>query len=776
MTDVPRLMPIEEDLRTYSTERARLIDDPTLHGRELCAALSAATDAMLIGLFEAVCDRRSVALVAIGGYGRGELSPYSDLDLLLVHDCSPEEIEPVASALWYPIWDLGLRLGHAVRTEREQRVLVRRDLDSATALLTGRHLAGDLSMTESVVAEGRHQWRRHSERWLEVLRDRVRQRQLESGEVAYTLEPDLKDGHGGLRDVQSLWWAEEAGLALLDGDRRSLDEGYATLMRARVALHRATGRAGEVLRLEDQDAVAVAAAESDADALMAMVAAAARTVAWVGDETWGRVERRRRGRPVAVAPGVMMHGGEIELSDGADPATDPTLVVQCAVAAARHEARIGRSTLDRLAAEVEPWPGNWPVGATDELVALLLEGHRAIPVLEALDQHGLISRLLPEWEPVRSRPQRNAYHRYTVDRHLWEAAANAAGLVDRVGRADLLVLGALFHDIGKGYPGDHTEAGMVLVAEIAPRLGFNEADTAFLVGLVEHHLLLPDVAVRRDLADDATITAVAEAVGSVEFVDVLHALTEADAEATGPSAWNTWKAELVSDLVTRVRHVLGGGDVSEVTWRLFPDAETLAKMARGEIDVAVADDHVTIVNPDRPGTFSRVAGVLALHGLDVVNAQAHSEERHGSEPPIAASRFRVIVPDRGCDWSAVSADLVRAVTGELAIEARLAERARTYRRRRATQAARPGPPMLTFHDRASSNATVIEVVAPNKIGVLYRITKALAETGLDIRHATVQSIGMEVVDTFYVRTTAGDLLVDPFHRREVERAVLHALA
>jgi [protein-PII] uridylyltransferase len=759
--------------------RESVIADADLAGRKFCERLAAVTDEWLIDLVEVARARPGrqprVAVLALGGYGRGELAPFSDLDVLIVHETTAKRVESLASAIWYPLWDAGLKVGHGVRTLREQERLAASDLDSATALLTARPLAGDPRLAASVVEMGRANWKRRRSRWLGELRERVRTRQLDAGEVAYTLEPDLKDGYGGLRDVQSIWWAVEAGLAVPTADLVALDECYGTLMQARVALHLATGRAGEILRLEDQDAVAARAGFADADALMADVAAAARRISWIGDEAWGRIGRQTRGAVEPVAPGIELVDGEIELADGMDPVADPTLVLTAAVSAARHGARIGRRSLDRLAEELQPWPDSWPVGATDELVALLLEGHAAIPVLEALDQRGIVSRILPEWEPVRSRPQRNAYHRFTVDRHLWEAAANAAELVDRVARPDLLVLGALFHDLGKGYPGDHTVVGMDLVRRIGPRLGLAAADIEVLVLLVEHHLLLPDVAMRRDLTDHATISAVADAVGDVDTLDLLHGLTEADSKATGVSAWNSWKEELVQDLTARVRHVLGGGDVREVTWRLFPDAATLARMAAGEVDVTVADDRVTIVNPDQQGTFSRLAGVLALHGLDVLAAQAHSDEWHPGHLTMAASQFRVVLPRGGVDWAPVVQDLRRAVVGGLAIEARLAERARTYRRRRATQAVAPGPPRLDFHDGASSNATVIEVRAPTKIGVLYRITKALAELGLDIRHATVQTIGMEVVDTFYVRTATGALVTDGFHRREIGRAVLHAV-
>ncbi len=576
--------------RAGHIEVARGGDTDPRRGREFCTELAAVTDAWVISLFEAAVaanpTKKRVALLAVGGYGRGELAPHSDLDLLLVHDARPRkvaaEIEPIASAIWYPVWDTGAKLGHAVRRVDEQLDLVDGDLDSATALLTARFLAGDADLATEVIERGRTSWESQRSSYLAALRTRMTERQASAADVAYRLEPDLKNGHGGLRDVQTVWWAMASGLDVIQQDLDDLDQAYEMLVRARVAAHLQTGRAADVLRLEDQDAIAALGGWSDADAMMADVAAAGRNVAYLCDENWSRAIERDVPENRAIAPGVVLHNGEIELTDGADPVSDPTLTLQAAVAAARTGCRIGRATLARLRDEVEAWPGDWPVGARTELVALLLEGHKAIQVLEALDQHDLISRFLPEWEPCRSKPQRNAYHRFTVDRHLWEAAANAAQLVDRVSRPDLLVLGALFHDIGKGYPGDHTEVGMEMVAEIAPRLGLGRHDVDVLVTMVEHHLLLPDVAMRRDLADEATIDLVAGLVGTVEKLELLDALTEADSKATGPSAWGSWKEQLVDELTSRTKHVLGGGRASEVKRRLFPAEATLAAMATGE--------------------------------------------------------------------------------------------------------------------------------------------------------------------------------------------------
>jgi [protein-PII] uridylyltransferase len=755
--------------------REAILSDPTQHGSSLCGALGAATDSWLQRLF-AEATRGSterLALVAVGGYGRGELSPWSDLDLVLLHEGRRGPAD-IAQQLWYPIWDAKLKLGHAVRTIKEALSLAGGDLDTATALLDCRHIAGDPALTERLARESAAQWQKRSKVWLERLGAAVDERHAAAGEVAFLLEPNVKDGRGGLRDVHSLRWADVAAPMLARGDEAALDAAYETLLATRVELHRLTGRATDVLALQDQDAVAARLGHADGDALMAAVAAAARTIAWTSDEAWHRLRRARRAGATSVvlpvAPGIVERDGDICLAPEADPVRDPTVLLRVATAAARRHTRIERDSLDRLAAEVPEWPSPWPAGASGELVALLLEGHSVIPVLESLDQRDLLVRVLPEWAPVRAKPQRNAYHRFTVDRHLWETAANAAELAKHVHRPDLLVLGALFHDIGKGLPGDHTENGIELMAGIGQRIGLSGEDTELLQAVVRHHLLLPDVATRRDLSDDGTITSVASAIGSPLLLELLDALTEADSVATGPSAWGTWKAELVRDLVERVGHVLGGGALEEVTWSLFPSAEVLARMAEGRTWIDVTDDRVTVVAPDRPGLFSRIAGVLTLHGLDVLGAQAHSDEQG-----VAASEFRVALPDgRDVPAARVAEDLSRAFAGQLAIDARLAERARAYRRRRAASAHEVRT-RVEIDNELSSNATVVEVHALDRVGVLYRITKALADVGLDIRHARVQTLGTEVVDSFSVRTSTGKV-TDPFHLAELERAVLHAIA
>jgi [protein-PII] uridylyltransferase len=758
--------------------REELLADASLQGRALCTALSDTTDAWLVTLLDDATggDPGGLALLATGGYGRRQLAPGSDLDVWLLHAGRPD-VADVAQRLWYPVWDAGLKLGHAVRTRQQALSLVGADLDTATAALSSRVIAGDAAVAGNFAVEARERWRKRAGRWLAELQRRTLARHAAAGEVAFLLEPDLKEGRGGLRDVHALHWAEAGRHVLQAGDAAALAAAEDVLLEARVGLHRATRRNADVLLLERQDEVAALLGDADADALMARVSTAGRSVAWVGDEVWRRATSSVNGplgrvfrRDKVLGPGLVLRDGEVRLTVSTDPAADPSLVLRAGAAAAANDVPIDRASLDRLASAVPPLPTPWSAPARDGLVALLAAGRRAIPVLEALDQRGLLERVLPEWGPVRSRPQRNALHRFTVDRHLFETAANAAELASSVSRVDLLLVGALLHDLGKGYPGDHTEVGMALVHDIATRMGFPPEDVEVLVALVRHHLLLPDVATRRDLADDDVIRGVADAVGSLVVLELLAALTEADSMATGPSAWGPWKAELVGELVRRTAHVLRGGEAADISpERRFPDVEILRLMELGRTVVEVEGPELTVVSLDRPGLFSRVAGAVALKGLTVLAADA------ASEGGMAASRFRLDLGDVEVPWEEVVSDVRRAVEGRLAIEARLAQRARAHRRLPAGMRL-VGEPSVRVDNNASGTSTVVEVRAPDRLGVLYRITRAFADLDLDIRSAKVSTLGHEVVDAFYVRTASGAKIVDREHVRELERAILHQLS
>ena len=765
----------------FKAERAALVAGAATADAKLRQALTELTDRWLAGLAEQAAGSDGlggVALVALGGYGRREPTPGSDLDLLLVHRGDRDEaaLSRLADGLWYPIWDAGVPLDHSVRTVEEALATAAGDLKAALGLLDARHVAGEADLTAELRTQVLGIWRSTANQRLPELIEATRERWERAGEVAFLLEPDLKEGRGGLRDVTLV--RAVAAAWVVEAPAQGLRDAAATLLDARGALHRRTGRAPDRLLLQEQDGVAADLGYADADALLRTVSSAARVIAFAADETLRRVERwlpRKRpllrGRQadrVPLADGVIAQEGEVVLARDADPAGDPTLLLRVAAAAASAGLPIARTTLARLVAESPALGEPWPPAAREAFLRLLGAGRGLIPVVESLDQSGVLAGLLPDWEHVRSRPQRNPVHRYTVDRHLVECVVEAAELAREVDRPDLLLLGALLHDIGKGRPGDHSEAGVEAVRRIAPRLGLPDADADILATLVRHHLLLADTATRRDLDDPATAAAVASAVGgSRRVLDLLHRLTQADGRATGPAAWTPWKASLVDDLVRRTAATLAGEPVSEGP-ALDPDQRALAE--RGRLDLAVAEGDggvltVTVAAPDRPGMLWRAAGVLALHRLDVRAATATSVG------PTAVTVFSV-EPRFGStpDWSAVRADLRAAVAGTLPLEERLASREAHY------APAGPVPrPRVDVLDDVSELATVVEVRAHDSAGLLHRIGRALESCGLDVRSARVSTFGAEAVDVFYVLDAAGGKLASPPAREEVAAAVLAAL-
>ncbi len=764
---------------TIGVGRDAVLADNTLRGRGLVTAYTALIDDWLVGLYrDSVGERPAIALVATGGYGRAELTPESDLDLLLLHDGSITAAD--AQQLWYPIWDAGFKLGHAVRTEDDTLQLASSDLATATALLSVRHLAGSKEMTEHLDHAARALWRKRSKRWLTELAASVELRHRTAGQVLFDLEPELKEGRGGLRDVHALTWASVSDDDFGAVGNGSLTTHYDTLLDARVELHRVTSRHGDRLFLQEQDEVAARLGDEDADVLMARIAGAARAIAWASDESWYDLTRRQSGGFLRRAPrhrvletGVELVNGRVDLiADGPDAApVDGTAVLRVAVAAATQRARIGRATLVRLL-DAPPLAEPWSSEARSLFVELLATGDAAIDVIESLDIGELWCRLIPEWEPNRSRPQRNAYHHFTVDRHLLETVAQAAMLANRVARPDLLLMGALCHDIGKGYPGDHAVVGIDLAAALCRRIGMTDADVTTVGALVEHHLLLPDVATRRDLDDPTTIRSVAARVGTLERLRLLEALTEADSIATGPSAWSPWKAGLLNTLTERVAHVLAGGDVAEVTAASVATTAQTDLLAVGRagqrLVVEARNDRLVLVCPDRPAVFSRVAGVLALNGLDVVEASAASDDGMVVDEFRVSSVFGSEIP-----WAKVERDLERALMGRLALDPRLAERARSYRLR--VRSPRSIEPKVRVLNEASDEATVIEVVGPDRVGLLYRLTRTIADLDLDIASAKVATMGTDVVDVFYVRDRDGNKITGDLDVAEIKTALLHVL-
>ncbi|MCX4905108.1 [protein-PII] uridylyltransferase [Streptomyces sp. NBC_00878] len=772
----------------YAAARLRLLQEEAQSGPPRRSALAELTDDWLSGLFDAGADQlRGISLVAVGGYGRGELSPRSDLDLLLLHDGSadPGTVASLADRIWYPVWDLGLDLDHSVRTPAEARKTAGEDLKVQLGLLDARHIAGDLGLTAGLRTAVLADWRNQAPKRLPELQELCAERAERQGELQFLLEPDLKEARGGLRDATALRAVAASWLA--DAPREGLADARRRLLDVRDALHLATGRATDRLSLQEQDQVAAELGLLDADTLLRQVYEAARVVSYASDVTWrevGRVLRSRAvrprlramlggGKPTAerspLAEGVVEQDGEVVLARAARPDRDPVLPLRAAAAAAQAGLPLSLHAVRRMAAGVRPLPTPWPAEAREQLVTLLGSGPSTIEVWEALEAEGLITRLLPDWERVRCRPQRNAVHIWTVDRHLIETAVRAAEFTRRVHRPDLLLVSALLHDIGKGWPGDHSVAGEIIARDVAARIGFDRTDVAVLATLVRHHLLLIETATRRDLEDPATVRSVAEAVGSQGTLELLHALTEADALATGPAAWSSWRASLVADLVKRVSAVLAG-DTPEEPEAAAPTAEqerlaieafrtggpVLALRAQTEPpteepsgDPEPLGVELLIAVPDQEGVLPAVAGVLAMHRLTVRAAELRALELPDDvQGSVLLLDWRVAAEYGSLPQAArLRADLVRALDGSLDIAAKLAERDAAYPRRRGIVAP---PARVTVASAGSRLATVIEVRAHDAPGLLHRIGRALEKAHVRVRSAHVSTLGANAVDAFYV--------------------------
>ncbi len=851
--------------------RAALVEDGPPPGRAWCHAATAAVDDALATLAAPLLARHRFAVVAVGGYGRRELCPSSDVDLLLLHDRLEKPVlEELVRAVVYPLWDVGLKVGYAVRDRRES-LGATDDLDSATATLDLRTVAGDTAFVQLVRSEVVRRLRRRPHHFLAALREADRARRTRAGDAAEVLEPHLKDGAGGLRDVQSLRWAAAAlvGTVGLDPlvpagylgapDRPRIAAAEDRLLAARVATHLvAAGMTAkpDVLRLELHDEVAKRLGHVDADAhdlaphrLLRELYLAARTIDHVHRRAWALIDAdvarggRRLGRPTErEVDGFELVDGVLRLPVEPGPAgvvalDDPSLPARLLVALADTGAVLDRGSAARLRNRAEasdpapPW--GWSDAARDRVVGVLLRGEVALPALAELDEVGVWAAWLPEWAPTRGRAQRNPYHRYALDRHGFHAAAELGELVRRepwaaetfaeVGDREALVLGTLVHDVGKAFGEPHEQTGIPVAAAIARRMGAREGTITHIERLVRLHLLLPNAARRRDIGDPALAHEIAEVVGDRSMLAMLHLLAVADGRATGPTAWNDWTAALVRRLVAKVRAVFdetdpdevagGAAETARAAQELAPELGADPERVRAHLarlprryaaavspravvrhTLMVADppgltevrtrvtpgeddpdghggiDELDVVAVDHPGWFAKVAGVVALHGGSIMAADAFTRD-----DGLAVDTFKVMPPDgaSGSWWVRVEGALDEAAGGRLAVRARVLDKARSERQRLSRLPA--VATKVTVAEDPSGRATIVEVRALDRIGVLYAIATALAELELDIVVARVQTMGPEVTDVFYVRDRDGRPL-DTDHLAELELGVTGAIA
>lgn len=695
------------------------------------------------------CPDAGVALVAVGGYGRRELAPFSDLDVVLVFD-EGIEVGEWASQIWYPLWDSGATIDHSVRSLPEMLEQASVDLRVALGLLDVRHVAGDPNLTLRLRSAVLAAWRQGARSRLADLRSLVAGRAEMMGELAHSSVPDLKESLGGLRDATVI-----NGLVatwLVDVPHADLERCRHALLDVRDALHAAAGRATDRVAPEYWPPIAATLDLPDAQAAQIFTRALGRRITHIARLTWRRVDgiirqesgglRTRRPQLETVAPGVAISADEVVLTATARPERDPVLLLRAAAIASERGLLLAPPTVARLVRNAPPLPTPWPEEARTCLVRLLA-GPGLLVVWETLDETDAIATFLPVWERVRLLPHASEVHRFTVDRHLVETCMEASALIPRVSRPDVLMISALLHDIGKGGTVEHSIAGEPIAREVAQQMGFGEVDVDLIGDLVRWHLLLPETATTRDPEDPQTVELVTEHVKNRDELELLAALTEADARATSSKAWTTWRSSMITSLVRRTALALSEVAPLEPTPPIVDVPRALRKDPRAAV-VEVFEDgqtsRVRVVSGDRLGLLADAAATLALQKLSVRGARVWTQ---AGKHPVGVSEW--LLDEEGLDAAVLRQRLEAIADGRLDPAVRLQ---------------RPAParraPVVVQHLEASRTATVIEVRADDRPGLIYTVCRTLAQLGISVKSAHVATLGPQAVDVFYVREAGAE--------------------
>ena len=856
------------------------VETQGLHGLAAAQTLSELQDATIRAIYDFATRHvfparnptaaERITIVATGGYGRGELAPGSDVDLLFVRPFKQTEWgENVIEFILYMLWDLGLKVGHATRSLAECVRLAKQDITIRTAVLEARYLWGDKALYDEL----------RKKFWAEVAtpgsgRDFVEaklserdQRHQRQGESRYLVEPNIKEGKGGLRDLQTLYWigkylyhVEDAADLVEHGvfpreEYRTFQKAEAFLWNVRVHLHYLVGRAEERLSFDVQPALAASMGYSDPEkprrAVEAFMRAYFLTAKDVGDLTrifCAALEvQHKKIRPslTSILPGFLKPrstGDDFYVENGrltADPAIfrqDPVNILRIFQIADAKQVDIHPDALRTITRSLDLINDKMRTSpeANSAFLAMLTSRQNPERALRLMNEAGVLGRFIPEFGHAVGLMQFNMYHHYTVDEHLIRAVGNVARIergelkdetplstevIKRVQSRAVLYCAVLLHDMAKGLPGDHSDVGAEIARSLCPRLGMSPSDTQAVAWLVKNHLVMSDIAQRRDVSDPQTVRDFVALVQSPEMLRLILVLTVADIKAVGPGVWNGWKGQLLRELYYAAEHMMTGGDqmpgrgtrVSEAKaalearlgdftpaqreralshhydnyWLAFEASEqerharAIAKAdAAGELLCldATSNDfrsitEIMLYTPDHPGLFSQFAGAIAMSGgsivdakvftttdgfaFDVFSVQDAEGEAFGDSERLGRLCQTISKTLRGEIWP----------RRELMAKKPMRSKASAFRIR----------PKVLFDNEASRIATVVEVECLDRVGLLYDVTQALFESGLSISTSMVATYGERAVDVFYVRDGFGHKIIHPDRLAAIETRLNKAL-
>jgi len=805
---------------------------------------------------------QSTVLVALGGYGRGELHPSSDIDVMVIYDgeLSPH-VQRITQELLYTLWDLGLQVGHSCRSLPDCLAMARTDFPSRTSMQEARYVAGDRLLFrrfQKVLRE--NLYRKDFAGFLETALGERDQRYRKFGASPYIGEPNVKESAGGLRDIHTAMWLasakfgartlrELADKGLITGrEQRSADEALTFLWRVRNELHFLSGHKNDVLSHVLQPQIARNLGYADTDGVLGVerfmreyylharvIHRVARRLIARCQETLSRRGSAQRGlRQQALADGLLFFDGRLHAVEPGDRIfrEDPARLMKVFW----HVHRLGCELsidLERVIEESldlidERFQRSAEV--RDLLRGICRNWGRVATTLSEMHELGLLGRYLPEWGALTCLVQYDAYHKFSADQHSLLAvetleslapgqSAESEGIarvLTEVEKPELLILGMLLHDIGKAKGHGHAEKGIPLIKALVARLGLAPDDAAALVFLVEHHLLMSHVAQRRDIDDPKTVEQLAAAARDPQWLRMLYLLTYADMKAVGPGVLTSWRAAILWELYSRTLVRLTGGRLEPpsreaVASRVW--AELRGEGTREEVETHLAwmserylvttgaqrmaahlrlirrletepvatelfhhrdlgFSDLVVVTRDLPGLFSLIAGTLAANGVNILSAQIHTRT-----DGVALDTFQVNDPigeaiTEEPRWTRTLQDLRGVIGGEQTVEGLLARRPAAGRE----AAAAPGPAKVALDNQLSDTHSVVEVKCPDRVGLLYLITRTLSRKGLDIGSARIATEIDQAFDAFYVTDRQGRKIEDPEAMDGIREALEEALA
>jgi [protein-PII] uridylyltransferase len=871
------------DVLGAGRERARELLDAERNGIDCAVRLSDLMDALVGALHDIAVNvlypagnpssSERLAVVAVGGYGRGTLAPGSDVDLLflLPYKTTPWS-ESVVEAILYALWDLKLKVGHSTRTVEECLREARADLTIRTALLEARLILGD----EALFAEFQQRYDKEVVQGtapqfvVEKLAERER-RVSRAGASRYLVEPNVKDGKGGLRDLNTLFWIAKYVYRVKDA-RELVEAGLFDkaeselfrrceefLWRVRCQMHYVTGRAEERLTFDLQRQIAerlgyagrsgLSSVErfmksyflvaKDVGDLTAIVCAAlearhAKPRAML-DRLVGRF--RRSGRAIAESTDFVLDNDRLSVAREDVFQRDPVNLIRLFWLADRLNRAIhpdATRLVTRSLKLIDPVIRRDPE-ANRLFIEILTSRNAPEVVLRRMNEAGLLGRFIPEFGRVVAMMQFNMYHHYTVDEHLIRSIGILADIengrlkdelpvaneiLPTIQNRRVLAVALFIHDIAKGRPEDHSEAGALIARKLCPRLGLNEAETVTVSWLVEQHLVMSTVAQSRDLSDPRTIETFAAVAQTLERLKMLLVLTVCDIKAVGPGVWNGWKGQLLRTLYWETEIVLAGGhsqieraqrvrraqeelrkslpnwsdaDLDAYIGRHYPaywlkvdlprKIKHAAFLYAAEKDMRslateVATDsfrgvtELTVAAPDHPRLLAIITGACAAAGANIVDAQIFTTTDGLALDTIFVSRAFDRDEDELRRAERVAKHIERALKGEIriaeAVEARSKERQSGHKTFQV-------PPEVIVDNNLSNRHTVVQVSGLDRPGLLYELTTALGKLNLNIASAHIATFGEKAVDVFYVTDLMGSKVNHAGKQAALRRQLLEVL-